>query len=136
MQEIVEAAVVRLGRPPSEATRFVELFSLNWIESLEDYMAYHHTPQLGKFALPTGACRCRVTKTVSPAGQVPVKLHAALMAMARERNVQGDDRRDEVSDCLSLAHFPQENGKKKRDACCLTGHVSGVLDSTVSVPAQ
>ncbi len=48
MQEIVEAAVVRLGRPPSEATRFVELFSTNWIESLEDYMAYHDAPQLGR----------------------------------------------------------------------------------------
>ncbi len=65
MQEIVEAAVVRLGRPPSEATRFVELFSSNWIESLEDYMAYHDAPQLGNVVLRTGECRwphCRATK--------------------------------------------------------------------------
>ena len=48
MQQIVEEAVVKLGRPASEAARFVQLFQAHWIESLADYMAYHDSPQLGE----------------------------------------------------------------------------------------
>ncbi len=50
MQQIVEEAVVKLGRPASEAARFVQLFQAHWIESLADYMAYHNSPQLGERA--------------------------------------------------------------------------------------
>ncbi len=68
-----------------------------------------------------------------------MKLHAALVAMARERNVQGVDRRDEVSEGLPLALPHRKREKKERveqDVCCLTGHVSGVLDSAVAVSTK
>ena len=48
MERVLEQVVVSLGRPASEAARFVALFADNWIESLADYVAHHDAPQLGE----------------------------------------------------------------------------------------
>lgn len=66
MEEILKQSCAAVGRPGSEAP-FVELFRANWIESLEDYIAYHENEAL--------------------AGKVPLKLHVELVARARARGI-------------------------------------------------
>jgi hypothetical protein len=118
MQQIVEEAVVRLGRPASEAARFVQLFQAHWIESLTDYVEHHDSPQLGeraRVASTTHVLGLRYSLTRAPAGQVPAKLHAALVGMARERKVGGDDRRSEVRlACFQMRSAHQKKGAEKR----------------------
>jgi hypothetical protein len=118
MQQIVEEAVVKLGRPASEAARFVQLFQAHWIESLGDYMAYHDSPQLGEHVRRRQSPSRRVPSGIShslPAGQVPVKLHAALVGMARERKVAGDDRRSEVRLACSRCDPRTQKGRRKKE---------------------
>ena len=75
MDSILAEACARLGRAGSEA-QFVELFRSNWIESLADYVQYHE----------------------SLSGQVPVKLHATLMQMAKDGGIAVADAASEVSE--------------------------------------